>query len=118
MKLTIRRNQSQKTGLFGGNKGALFELYGKCSVGESERALIAKYKVENYELATYKLVEQGEEAIERYITVNDLLNGQTITTKSIGTLLNLEEKMKDGCGNLKALLTVMATFGGEESFEI
>jgi hypothetical protein len=117
MKLTIRRNQADVKGVFGGHKGVKFSLYGKCSLDEGERAIIAKYKVGDYVLAEYQLKAKAE-ALDFKITVNGIANGQTVETGDINTLLDLEKSMKEGCKNLKNLLKVMATFGGEEVIEI
>lgn len=116
MKLVIRRNQADVKGLFGGHKGVSFSLFGKCAVSDPERALIDKYKVGDYILASYTV--NAREPIEFNIRVNDLISGTTHQTNDIGTLLKLEEEMKSGCDNLKSLLSVMATFGGEQTFEI
>ena len=53
VKLVIRRNQADVKGLFGGHKGVSFSLFGKCAVSDPERALIDKYKVGDYILASY-----------------------------------------------------------------
>ncbi|HEX3624876.1 MAG TPA: hypothetical protein VH280_05545, partial [Verrucomicrobiae bacterium] len=113
MKLTIRRNQMDVKGLFGGHKGVRFSLYGKCDILEGERALIDKYKVGDYVLADYE-VPLTTEKLTMTVTVNGILNGQTVETGNINTLLDLEKSMKQGCQNLKNLLDVMKTFGGEE----
>ncbi len=116
MKLVIRRNQADVKGLFGGHKGVSFSLFGQCAVSESERALIERYKVGEYILASY--TAGGREPIEFHIRVNGLISGTTHQTNDIETLLKLEEEMKSGCNNLKNLLLVMASFGGEQAFEI
>jgi hypothetical protein len=38
--------------------------------------------------------------------------------EDVTELLELEEKIKEACKNLKILLAVMASFGGEEVIEI
>lgn len=116
MKLVIRRNQADVKGLFGGHKGVSFSLFGRCTVSDSEKALIEKYKVGEYILASYTF--GGSRPIEFNIRVNDLISGTTHQTDDIETLLKLEEEMKSGCNNLKNLLLVMASFGGEQTFEI
>lgn len=117
MKLTIRRNQADVKGIFGGHKGVRFSLYGKCDIDDGESALIAKYKISDYQLAEYQLQTNGE-PVDFRITVSGITNGQTVETGDINTLLELEKSMKEGCQNLKNLLIVMATFGGEEEIEI
>lgn len=118
MKLTIRRNQADVKGFFGGHKGVNFSLYGKCDITDEEKALIAKYKVGEYTLAHYKIQPKGSEVIDFRISIDSIISGKTVETDDINTLLELEESMKDGCRNMKKLLAVMATFGGEEVFEI
>lgn len=118
MKLTIQRNQADVKGFFGGHKGVNFSLSGKCQLTDDERGLIAKYKVEDYVLARYQKQVKGHEPIDFTITISGIIAGKTIETDDICTLLELEESMKTGCGNLKTLLAVMATFGGEQVFDI
>jgi hypothetical protein len=118
MKLTIKRNQADVKGLFGGHKGVKFSLYGRCEVNEAEKAVIAKYKVGSYVLATYQIQHKGAEPIDFRITVDGIIAGETVETDDINTLLELESSMKQGCRNMLKLLAVMGTFGGEESFEI
>lgn len=117
MKLTIRRNQADVKGLFGGHKGVRFTLSGQVAVSDQERGLIDRYKVGEYILAEYE-VQMGKENVQFHLSVNDLIKGKSVETDSITTLLQLEEKLKEGCGNLKSLLKVMATFGGEEVVDI
>lgn len=114
MKLTIRRNQADVKGLFGGHKGVNFSLSGQCSVAPEERALIDKYKVADYVLASYEKQLKGSEPLDVTITVNGMIAGTTVQTGDIKTLLELEEAMKNGCRNLKQLLEVMASFGGQQ----
>jgi hypothetical protein len=117
VKLTICRNQADVKGVFGGHKGVSFSLFGKCAVSDAERALIERYKVGDYVLASYAVPTRGE-PYEFKITVNNLISGSTHNANDIGTLLKLEEEMKTGCNNLKNLLVVMNSFGGEQTFEI
>lgn len=118
MKLTIRKNQAQMKGIFGNNKGALFELYGKCQITDAEKALIEKYKIEDHILASYNRPQKGEQPREVNITVGNMLNGRTISAENISMLLDLQNEMKAGCMALKGLLVEMATFGGEEIVDI
>ena len=117
MKLVIRRNQADVKGLFGGHKGVRFSLFGQVGVTDAERALIERYKVGEYTLADYEL-RLSKETITFHVSINDLMNGKSVETDSISTLLELEGKLKEGCLNLKNLLQVMTTFGGEEVVEV
>jgi len=119
MKLTIKRNQADIKGLFGGHKGVNFSLYGRVEVTDAEKTLINKYKVGDYILASYERPVKGsEQSISFHITTNDIINGKSVEIGNINTLLELEDAMKSGCQNLKSLLSVMSTFGGEQVFEI
>lgn len=119
MKLIIKRNQADQKGIFGGHKGVSFTLYSKAELTQHERALIERYKVGDHVLAEYSVQPKGAVRPTEYtITVNNLANGTTGTAGSIGTLLDLENAIKDGCLHLKTLLQVMSTFGGEEVIEI
>lgn len=118
MQLTIKRNQADVKGLFGGHKGVNFSLYGQCTVSAEERALIEKYKIGDYELASYQMKVKGQQPIEVSITVSNIISGKSVQTGDIKTLLELEDAMKNGCTNMKTLLEVMASFGGEQVIDI
>ena len=118
MRLTIRRNQADVKGLFGGHKGVRFSLFGRAQVTDAEMALIERYKVGEYSLADYELRLHKDTVLPFHVSVNDLMNGKSVETDSISTLLELETRLKEGCMVLKNLLQVMATFGGEEVVEI
>lgn len=114
MKLTIRRDQSAKKGLFGGHKGMNFSLFCRVEISQEERELINKYKVQDHVL-TWREYE-GRQIPG--LTVQDLVQGKTTEIGDVATLLNNEEVIKDTCQNFKNLLIVMASFGGEEVIEI
>lgn len=119
MKLIIRRDQADVKGLLGGHKGVNFSLFTQANITDEESALIKRYKVGDQIIASYQRPKKGQsEMLEFYLSVNDIVNGRTITMDSIITLLDLEETIKKGCKNLKDLLAVMSTFGGEEIVEI
>lgn len=120
MKLTIKRNQADVKGFFGGHKGVNFSLYGRSEITNEELTLINKYKVGGFVLAKYKIPSKldGADPIDIRISVAEIIAGMSVETDDINTLLELEKAMKDGCVNLKNLLAVMATFGGEEVFNI
>jgi hypothetical protein len=114
MKLIINRNQSAKTGLFGGHKGMSFTLSCRVVLTPEETALIAKYKAENHPL-TFTTDREGNKLPKD--TVSSLMRGVTEEVDDITILLNNEQVKKDACAEFKQLLTVMATFGGEEVVE-
>ena len=117
MKLTIRRNQSDVKGLFGGHKGVNFSLYSKVEITPDERALVDRYKVGDWALAS-RTFTIGKEDHEYSLTVDRLLKGNTETMKDLADLQKWEEDIKESCTTLKNALQVMATFGGEEVIEI
>jgi len=104
-------------GLFGGHKGVTFSLYAKVEIRPEERALVDKYKVVDWVLASEEFYIRDEK-FERNCTVKSLLAGDTHTTRDLADLKSWEEQIKVGCQNLKSALQVMATFGGEEVIEI
>jgi hypothetical protein len=118
MKLIIRRNQADVKGMFGGHKGVKFSLFGQCHISDAEKALIDRYKVGEYVLADYKIKTKSGEAIDFDLTINGIIAGRNVETGDLYTLQELEKSMKEGCANMKNMLLVMATFGGEEVFEI
>ena len=59
MRLTIKRNQADQKGIFGGHKGVNFTLYSKAELTHDERALIERYKVGDHILAEYALQPKG-----------------------------------------------------------
>lgn len=114
MKLVINRNQSAKTGMFGGHKGMSFTLSCRVLLTPEETALIAKYKAENHPL-TFTTDREGNKLAKD--TVSSLMRGSTQELSDITILLENEQVIKDACAGFKQLLTVMETFGGEEVVE-
>lgn len=114
MKLTIRRNQSAKTGFFGGHKGMNFNLFCQVEISEEEKELIEKYKVHEHTL-TWREYE-GSQIPD--LTVHDLIQGMSTEVEDVATLLNNEEVIRGACQDFKDLLTIMASFGGVEVIEI
>jgi len=115
MKLKITRDQEQKKGLLGGNKGIEFTLKCQVDLTEEEKTLVDKAKVGEYVLTNYRPYEDG---VELPLMVNDLINGIASRVKNVQKLLGLEEEIVQGCENLKSLLAVISTFGGEEVIDI
>jgi len=113
MRLRIRKDQKDMKGLLGGHRGVMFTLTARAEISADEQSLIDRYKVGYYTLATY--TKRGEEF---RVSVEGLLRGISTEAEDIGSLLDLESTIKSGCENLKSLLLVMATFGGEEVHEI
>ncbi len=114
MKLIIKRDQQAQKGIFGGYKGMTFLLSYRVELTPEEKALVEKYKVEDYTL-TYTTSRDGIQLPKD--TVRSLMQGVTEEVKDITILLNNEEIIKGACKDFKTLIEVMATFGGEEEFE-
>ncbi len=117
MKLTIKRNQADVKGFLGGHKGVQFSLFVKADIRPEEKALIEKYMVGEWVLATREFFI-GKEKYDRKITVSTLIKGDSSTVSNLADLQRWEQDIKEGCVTLKSALEVMATFGGEETIEI
>ena len=115
MKLTIRRSQSAKTGLFGGHKGMLFSLFCKVQISAEEQELINRYKVSDCVLVWRKGPDGTRAPL---LTVGNLTHGYSQEVDSVDTLLKKECEIRDACQSFLDLLEVMASFGGEEVVEI
>jgi hypothetical protein len=113
MKLLVSRNQKEQKGVFGGHKGMSFSLSCRVQLTAEEQALIARYKAEEQPL-TYRTV--GTTQIVA-LKISDLVRGTYYEVRDVTELLNYEETIKGACGSFKTLLTVMNSFGGEETFE-
>lgn len=113
MRITFKRSQKEKKGFLGGSKGFDFVINAKAQLNPDEKALIEKYKISNYILATLQIGN-----IPIHITVENLQNGIEMTVENVGALLKLEDDIKETSKSLKDLLAVMASFGGEEVVEI
>jgi len=79
-----------------------------------EQELITRYKAEHHPL-TYRTEADSRQVPKD--TISSLMQGVTEEIKGITVLLNNESIIKEACKDFKTLLTVMATFGGEEVVE-
>lgn len=113
MKLIIRRNQAAKKGVFGGHKGMKFSLECRVELTDQERAIVDQYKVNDHVLTWRN--NSGQEVPG--LLISSLVRGTTQEVDDVTTLLSNEEVIKGACANFRALLEVMATFGGEEVIE-
>ena len=114
MKLTIKRDQADVKGVFGGHKGMKFLLSYRVELTPEEQGLITRYKAEHHPL-TFATNSKGEQIPKD--TISLLMQGVTEEMKDITILLNNEEIVKNACEEFKTLLTVMSTFGGEDVVE-
>lgn len=105
MELRIKKDQSDKKGLFGGHKGVNFSLKYRVFLTQEEWDLIKRYKVENEVLA--------KSETDTPITMNDLLTGQSQVTSNIEVLLHKEKLAIAICKKFKTYLDVLKSFGGE-----
>lgn len=110
MKLIINKNQADKKGFFGGNKGVNFSLEYKVQLTSEEQELISKYKVQNETLMTN---EKGD----RSITIQDMINGRSLTTQNIEILQNNEDVAIGVCKTFKNYLNILRSFGGDYILE-
>lgn len=103
MKLIIKRDQDK--GFLG---GISFILHAQVKLTNEEQELIKKYK-------SHKevLYSKGE----KHYTIGDLVDGIRDKCKDVTIMLNNENVYKEACTNFKTLLTIMASFGGEEIIE-
>jgi ABC-type branched-subunit amino acid transport system substrate-binding protein len=122
MKLVLQKGQKE-SGVM--SKNVVFQLTATAELTEEEAANVKKYKVGNAVLFSNDDKSSSDGFIKAFtkaatsitLTVSDLTSGSTYTTKDINEMLHLEESIKQACGNLKAILEAMASFGGEEIFE-
>ena len=113
MKLIIKREQEEKKGIFGGSKGISFLLSCRVELDSEERALVEKYKQWDIPVYTYETVK-GTPATW---TLRGIAEGRSVSCDGVGTLLDGEENIKAACNNLKIIIEVMESFGGEEVIE-
>ena len=71
-----------------------------------QKALISKYKIEGYEVWSYRILTDGS---MHTMTVRSIGNGITSRVKDVTELMALEEVVKQSCEKLKTLLDVMVT---------
>lgn len=81
-----------------------------------EHSLITKYKAGNEPLTLLKIGEDVKQS--GFLYIEDLVGGKSYECKNVTELLQAAEQIMKGCEGFKTLLTVMASFGGEEIVEI
>lgn len=112
MELILKRSQDK--GMLGGIK---FVLEAKVILTTEEKELVKKYKANKYILFDSEqknylngLVTMGPITY----TIADLIIGTKDKVKEISVLLEKEEVLITACNNLKVLLDIMKSFGGEK----
>lgn len=113
MQLYITRNQEEQKGFFGGSKGFSFLLTCRVKLNEGEISLVEKYKQWDIPIYSYQTVSNTTGTW----SLRGITEGKTLSCAGVMELLGSEEQIKEACQNLKILLGVMATFGGEEIVE-
>src|SRR5262245_55798783 len=111
MRLVIKRGQKEERGLLGGTKGVTFKLSCQVQISKEEYQLVNKYQAGSYILKNYKRDDN------KLLTISNLLHGVNYELKDVTTLIEREAIIKQACEEFKILLTVMASFGGEEVIE-
>jgi len=114
MKLSIKRDQSDRVGVFGGHKGVDFSLSFQLLLTPQESELVRRYRFADVPLGTWQY--QGSEV--PIATVGGAVAGRTMQWPSVVEMLERERQLKNACVTLKKLLDAASTFGGEEVFEI
>lgn len=113
MKLAIKRDQEDVKGFFGGSKGISFSLGCRVELTPEETALVEKYKQWDLTVHTYALANGGT---ARW-SLRELTSGKSVTCEGVGALLESEGEVKQACANVKVMLDVMNSFGGQEVVE-
>lgn len=110
MRLIINRSQSDVKGMFGGHKGVAFTLSYRLELTEDEKALVERYKLQEYPLtwSTFQGERVPEDTIER------MMMGRSQTLNDVTTLIENEEIIKNACDALPPLFSIARSFGGDE----
>lgn len=123
MKLLIKRDQ-KVGGLFGGT--ITFSLYIRVELSKEEQENVTKYKMgATLLVTTHPDTEPGPDALRRiplssvslYITFDDLIEGNEITSTDITDMIAVENEIKESCKVFKYILDTAAQFGEEEIVE-
>lgn len=118
MKLKVTRNQVDMKGFFGGHKGVRFSIAAKAEVTPEEKQLIDHYKMGDQILARWEPDREEDKEFDGTLSVQSLLSGRTVESKSLGKLQELEEHIIEGCKRLKGYLAVARSFGSEIELDI
>lgn len=114
MQLVVKRDQTDRRGVFGSHKGVNFSLSFQLVLTSAETKLVHRYKFAEVPLGTW--VFQGTEV--PITSVGEAMAGKTMNWPSVVELVSREREIKDACRSLKLLLEVAKSFGGEEVFDI
>jgi hypothetical protein len=132
MQLKIQRSQ-RMSGLV--SSKVAFALNARIQLKPEEEALVKKYRLGSttvYDSETRKkhvdtMAETGRSvgllrglassamaALSLHVTIDSLVNGQVIETKSLPELSAAEAAIHDACDSVKQFLAIAATFDGTE----
>jgi hypothetical protein len=115
LKLVIRRTQEDKKGVFGGSKGITFSSTCTAAISPEDKAVLERARVMDY--VVYERTLKSSDHIIKY-TAKQLTDGIVITSGNVGELLAFEDAIKESASNLKTLIRIINTFGGEEVIEV
>ena len=115
MKVSIKK--SQEKGMLG---GVSFKIKANVELSDEERNLIKHYNMGSSILLSRKRKNiWGELTNEEVkIMVNEFVNGQVFSCKSLEDIISFEESIKEAAKTLKAYLLVAKNFEGEETIEV
>ena len=105
MKLYLMKDQAKKGML---KKSIKFAIRARVELTDEEQELVQRYKQFDF-----NIVDFGKESI----SLQSLMNGQTLEQESIDLMIKLERILKEACEKFSLYLQVMKEFGGEEVFE-
>lgn len=100
--------------------GVSFKIKANVELSDEERNLIKHYNMGSSILLSRKRKNiWGELTNEEVkIMVNEFVNGQVFSCKSLEDIISFEESIKEAAKTLKAYLLVAKNFEGEETIEV
>lgn len=113
MRLVINRNQQDVKGMLGGHKGVSFQLRYRLELTPEETDLVARYKLGGYPVT----MSEFQGTVVPGDTIEQLVQGRTLTVESVTYLVQKEDIIKNGCDQLPVLFDVCRSFGGSEVIE-
>lgn len=121
MKLTIARKQTEQTDRKGRSEGVLFEFSCQLHLDPHEQELVERYRQTRFPI-TFLMMDdirdyQPRNDDDRNLSVTRLAQGWSVESKFATDLQRTEAKIKEECGNFKALLLTLESYGGQEEIE-
>ena len=125
MELTIKRNESNISKTFGGEK-IVFSLFAKLNLNDEEKGFLEKYKsIMDYCTdnigPTYSELGSSHSAGQdlpffKNITINNLASGITIEEDTPNLLYKLEQFILKGCNNLLNIIDNYKNFNVNKTY--